>query len=117
MLDKSTVRKRRAKKARYNIKAQKIVRLSVHKTPRHIYAQVIAASGKIIAAASSLSKELREQDFGPGKINIAEAVGALIANKAKENGIIKVAFDRSGFKYHGRVQALADSARNNGLEF
>ena len=92
------------------------VRLSVNRTPRHIYAQVIAADGsQILAQASTLETALRGGTTG----NVAtdEKVGKLIAERAKEAGITSVAFDRSGFKYHGRVKALADAAREGGLEF
>ena len=95
-----------------------MVRLTVYKTANHIYAQVFAANGaEVIATASSLEKNLRTQDLGKGKIVVAVKVGALVAERAKAKGILKVAFDRSGFKYHGRIKALADSAREHGLEF
>jgi len=92
------------------------VRLSVNRTPRHIYAQVIAADGsQILAQASTLETALRGGTTG--NVATAERVGKLIAERAKEAGITSVAFDRSGFKYHGRVKALADAAREGGLEF
>ena len=92
------------------------VRLSVHKTPRHIYAQVIAADGgEILAQASTLEADLR--GGATGNVATAEKVGKLIAERAKKVGVTNVAFDRSGFKYHGRVKALADAAREGGLEF
>tara|TARA_B100000902_G_scaffold297021_1_gene284075 strand:+ start:634 stop:936 length:303 start_codon:yes stop_codon:yes gene_type:complete len=92
------------------------VRLSVNRTPRHIYAQVIAADGsQILAQASTLETALRSGTTG--NVATAEKVGKLIAERAKEAGITSVAFDRSGFKYHGRVKALADAAREGGLEF
>jgi large subunit ribosomal protein L18 len=91
-------------------------RLSVHRTPRHIYAQVFAATGdKVLASASTLDKDLR--GGSTGNIEAASQVGKLIAERAKAAGIEKVAFDRSGYKYHGRVKALADAARENGLDF
>jgi large subunit ribosomal protein L18 len=91
-------------------------RLCVNRTPRHIYAQVITAVGAtVVAAASTVEKELRESTTG--NVSAAEKVGELIASRAKEAGVTKVAFDRSGFKYHGRVKALADAAREGGLEF
>jgi large subunit ribosomal protein L18 len=93
-----------------------VTRLTVHRTPRHIYAQVISADGgKVIASASTLDKSLREGKTG--NIEAAGAVGKLVAERAKEAGVTKVSFDRSGFKYHGRVKSLADAAREAGLEF
>tara|TARA_R110002124_G_scaffold69762_2_gene187365 strand:- start:201 stop:482 length:282 start_codon:yes stop_codon:yes gene_type:complete len=91
-------------------------RLSVHRTPRHIYAQIIAPAGdKVLASASTLDFDLRSS--ATGNIAAAAAVGQLVAKRAKEAGIEKVAFDRGGYKYHGRVKALADAARETGLEF
>jgi large subunit ribosomal protein L18 len=91
-------------------------RLSVHRTPRHIYAQVFASDGsKVIASASTLDKDLR--GGSTGNVGAAADVGKLIAERAKAAGVEKVAFDRSVYKYHGRVKALADAARENGLEF
>ena len=92
------------------------VRLSVNRTPRHIYAQVIAADGgEILAQASTLEADLR--GGATGNVATAGKVGKLIAERAKKVGVTNVAFDRSGFKYHGRVKALADAAREGGLEF
>ena len=92
------------------------VRLCVHRTPRHIYAQIIAADGaSVLATASTVEADLRNETTG--NVNAASKVGQLIAERAKTAGVTKVAFDRSGFKYHGRVKALADAARENGLEF
>jgi len=91
-------------------------RLSVHRTPRHIYAQVIAPNGdRVRASASTLDESLRSGSTG--NVDAAASVGKLVAERAKAAGIEKVAFDRSGYKYHGRVKALADSARENGLDF
>ena len=91
-------------------------RLSIHRSGRHIYAQVISADGsKVLASASTLDKELR--DGATGNIDAATKVGKLVAERAKAAGVSQVAFDRSGFKYHGRVKALADAAREGGLEF
>jgi large subunit ribosomal protein L18 len=91
-------------------------RLSVHRTPRHIYAQVIAPAGdKVLASASTLDSELR--GGATGNIGAAAEVGKLVAKRAKDAGVEKVAFDRGGYKYHGRVKALADAARESGLEF
>jgi large subunit ribosomal protein L18 len=90
----------------------------VHRTPRHIYAQVIAAnSAKIIVAASTVEKEVRERLKNTGNIGAAKLVGEYIARRALEKSVSEVAFDRSGFQYHGRVEALADSARKAGLKF
>ena len=93
-------------------------RLSVHRTPRHIYAQIIAPDGgTVLAAASTVEKDVRKSiKFGTGNAEAAAIVGARIAEKAKAAGIDTVAFDRSGFRYHGRVKALADAAREAGLE-
>ena len=94
------------------------MRLCVHRTPQHIYAQIIdPTGGRVLASASTLETELRSSIKNGGNITAASAVGKRIAEKAKQAGITKVAFDRSGFKYHGRVKALADAARESGLEF
>jgi large subunit ribosomal protein L18 len=98
------------------MKAAEAVRLTVHRTPRHIYAQVLNAAGdKVLAAASTLDKSLR--DGATGNQAAAAEVGKLIAQRAKDAGVTQVAFDRSGFRYHGRVKSLAEAARENGLEF
>jgi large subunit ribosomal protein L18 len=98
------------------MRTQGVNRLSVHRTPRHIYAQVIAPQGdRVIASASTLDGSLRSGSTG--NIDAAAAVGKLVAERAKAAGIDSVAFDRSGYKYHGRVKALADAAREGGLEF
>lgn len=116
MNDKKQSRLRRARRARAKISEQGATRLCVNRTPRHIYAQVIAADGaKVLASASTLDKELRSGKTGNKEA--AGAVGKLIAERAKAAGVTEVAFDRSGYKYHGRVQALADAAREAGLEF
>ncbi len=116
MSDKQVSRLRRARRARVKIRELNAVRLAVHRTPRHIYAQIIDSDGsKVLASASTLDKSLRSGKTG--NTEAAKAVGALIAERAKSAGISQVAFDRSGFKYHGRVKALADSAREAGLEF
>jgi large subunit ribosomal protein L18 len=91
-------------------------RLSVHRTPRHIYAQVVAPAGdRVLVSASTLDSDLRSGKTG--NIDAAAAVGKLVAQRAKEAGIEQVAFDRAGYKYHGRVKALADAARDSGLKF
>mgnify|MGYP000114640215 FL=1 len=113
---KKQARIRRARRSRLKMRELGAARLCVNRTPRHIYAQVISADGStVVAAASTVEKELRES--ATGNVAAAEQVGALIASRAKEAGVTKVAFDRSGFKYHGRVKALADAAREGGLEF
>jgi large subunit ribosomal protein L18 len=95
-----------------------VERLVVNRTPRHIYAQVISSDGdKVLASASTVDKTVRGDVKYSGNVTAAEAVGAAIAERAKEAGITKVAFDRSGYKYHGRVKALAEAARANGLQF
>jgi large subunit ribosomal protein L18 len=116
MSDKKQTRLRRARRARAKIRELGVTRLSVHRTPRHIYAQLISGDGaKVLASASTLDKDLRSGKTG--NADAAKAVGALIAERAKAAGVTQVAFDRSGFKYHGRVKALADAAREGGLEF
>jgi large subunit ribosomal protein L18 len=113
---KNDSRLRRARRARAKIRELGESRLSVHRTPRHIYAQVLAPEGdRVLASASTLDKSLR--GGATSNIGAAAEVGKLVAERAKEAGIEKVAFDRGGFKYHGRVKALADAARENGLEF
>ena len=117
-LDKKQSRLRRARRARAKIRNLAVNRLSVHRTPRHIYAQVIAPDGgTVLAAASTLEKDVRKGVKGTGNILAAAIVGARIAEKAKAAGVDVVAFDRSGFCYHGRVKALADAAREAGLKF
>jgi len=116
MKDKKQSRLRRALRTRMKIRELGAVRLTIHRTPRHIYAQVIAPTGDtVIASASTLDESLRSG--ATGNIEAAKAVGELVAKRAKEAGIDKVSFDRSGFKFHGRVKALADAAREAGLEF
>ena len=92
------------------------MRLSVHRTPQHIYAQVFDPGSQVVASASTLQKDVAEGLKGTGNIEAAKAVGKAIAERAKAKGITRVAFDRSGFKYHGRIKALADAAREAGLE-
>lgn len=117
-MDKKTVRLRRARRTRARIKEIGAIRLCVHKTPRHIYAQVIASGGaQVLACASSLDKEFRQQGHYGGNVQAATLVGKMVAERAKTIGITEVAFDRSGFKYHGRIKALAEAARENGLKF
>ena len=117
-LDKRDTRLRRALRGRVKIKELRALRLSVHRTPQHIYAQIFAPEGdKVLVAASTLQKEVRGELKTTGNIEAAKAVGRAIAERAKVKGIAKVAFDRSGFMYHGRVKALAEAAREAGLEF
>lgn len=117
-MDKKASRQRRAKRARAKIRELGVERLTVHRTPRHMYAQVIAADGsKVLATASTLEADVKGGLEGTGNVAAAAAVGRVIAEKAKAAGVTRVAFDRSGFKYHGRVKALADAAREAGLEF
>jgi large subunit ribosomal protein L18 len=116
MSAKNDARLRRARRARMRIRELGESRLSVHRTPRHIYAQIIAPTGdRVLASASTLDSELRKG--ATGNIAAAAEVGKLVAKRAKEAGIARVAFDRGGYKYHGRVKALADAARESGLEF
>jgi large subunit ribosomal protein L18 len=116
-MNKNSQRLRRAIRARAKIRELRVLRLSVHRTPQHIYAQIFDPQSKVLAAASTLQKEVRGELKGTGNIAAAAAVGKAIAEKAKAAGITEVAFDRSGFKYHGRIKALADAARENGLQF
>jgi large subunit ribosomal protein L18 len=116
--DKKATRLRRGRRARMKIRELGVYRLCIHRTPSHIYAQVITPSGsEVVAAASTLQAAVREGLRSTGNIEAAKAVGKAIATKAVAAGITQVAFDRSGFKYHGRVKALADTARENGLQF
>lgn len=116
MKDKKESRLRRARRGRMKMRELGAVRLTVHRTPRHMYAQVIAPGGdRVLATASTLEKDLRGS--ATGNVEAAARVGSLIAERARTAGITRVAFDRSGFKYHGRVKALAEAAREGGLEF
>ncbi|MEY0983160.1 50S ribosomal protein L18 [Providencia alcalifaciens] len=117
-MDKKAARIRRATRARRKIQELGATRLVVHRTPRHIYAQVIAPNGsETLVAASTTEKAINEQVKFTGNKDAATIVGKLVAERALEKGIKVVAFDRSGFQYHGRVQALADAAREAGLQF
>ncbi len=116
MSKKRDARLKRAKRARMHIRRLEVPRLSVYRSPRHIYAQIISADGaKIEATASTVEKDLRVG--ATGNVDGASRVGQLIAERAKSAGVEKVAFDRSGYKYHGRVKALAEAAREGGLQF
>ena len=117
MTDKRTSRRRRAKRARMKIRELGVPRLTVHRTPRHTYAQVIVHDGadRVVAQASTLDKTLRDKPGG--NVDAAAAVGQMVAQRAVAAGVDAVAFDRSGYKYHGRVKALAEAAREGGLRF
>ena len=118
MIDKTQSRLRRAAKARRKIRELMTARLAVHRTNCHIYAQVFSADGtKVLASASTAEKEVRASVANGGNRSAAAVVGKRIAEKTKGLGISEVAFDRSGYKYHGRVKALADAAREAGLKF
>lgn len=117
-MDKKTARLRRAKKTRAHIRRLGMPRLTVHRSGRHIYAQVIAAEGgSVIAAASTLQKDVRSDLSSTSNKDAAKAVGKAVAEKALAAGVSDVAFDRSGYRYHGRVAELADAAREGGLKF
>jgi large subunit ribosomal protein L18 len=118
MKDKNEARLRRARQTRYKIAELQAVRLAVHRSNGHIYAQVIAPSGdKVLTSASTLEPELRKSVKNGGNIAAAALVGKRIAEKAIQLGIEAVAFDRGGYRYHGRVKALAEAAREHGLKF
>jgi large subunit ribosomal protein L18 len=118
MIDKNVSRLRRARQTRLKIREIGAVRLTVHRTNIHMYAQITSPGGeKVLAAASTAEKEVREQLKNGGNRKAAELVGQRIAERAKQAGIEQVAFDRSGYKYHGRVKALAEAARAGGLKF
>ncbi|AMA64762.1 50S ribosomal protein L18 [Candidatus Arsenophonus lipoptenae] len=117
-MDKKLARLRRATKIRYKFYKLDVIRLVVHRTPRHIYAQIIPSKGSdILVMASTIEKFVSKQIKYTGNKEAATVIGKLIAERALKKGIKKVAFDRSGFKYHGRVQALANAARESGLQF
>ena len=118
IMNKKERRQRRAVKTRMHIRELGVARLSVHRTPQHIYAQVTDANGaKVIAAASTVQEKVREGLKATGNVEAAKAVGRAIAERTKAAGVTRVAFDRAGFQFHGRVKALADAAREAGLEF
>lgn len=114
----ANTRLRRARKTRAKIAELKVTRLSVHRSNGHIYAQIIAETGdKVLASASTLEADVRKDLKSGGNVAAAAVIGKRIAEKAKAAGITTVAFDRSGYKYHGRIKALAEAARENGLSF
>ncbi|MEX0941217.1 MAG: 50S ribosomal protein L18 [Pseudomonadales bacterium] len=116
MSKKNDARLKRARKSRSHIRELAVPRLCIYRSPRHIYAQIISASGDMVqATASTVEKDLRSG--ATGNVEGASKVGKLIAERARAIGVEKVAFDRSGYKYHGRVKALADAAREGGLQF
>jgi large subunit ribosomal protein L18 len=115
-MDKKQNRQRRARKTRAKIRELGVPRLSIHRTPQHIYAQVIAPDGgTVLVSASTNQAAVKSELKSTGNVEAAQAIGKLIADKAKAAGIEQVAFDRSGFRYHGRVKALAEAAREQGL--
>lgn len=117
-MNKKQARARRAKETRKHIRELGALRLCIHRTPRHIYAQVLSEDGgRVLAAASTVEKNLRDALGNGGNTAAAVAVGRLVAERAVAAGVENVAFDRAGFKYHGRIKALADAARENGLKF
>ncbi|MET0067628.1 MAG: 50S ribosomal protein L18 [Candidatus Thiodiazotropha sp.] len=119
-MDKKQSRIRRGRRTRAKIRELGVYRLSIHRTPRHIYAQVISPDGaNVLASASTLDKAVKSEIDGNvgGNVKAASVVGKIVAERAKSAGVEKVAFDRSGFRYHGRVKALADAAREAGLQF
>ena len=115
-MEKKQSRIRRSRKTRAKIAELRMPRLSVYRTPRHIYAQIIAPDAKVVASASTVQKDIKAGLKYTGNAEAAATIGKVIAERAKEAGIEKVAFDRSGFIYHGRIKALADAARENGLK-
>ncbi|AGY91011.1 50S ribosomal protein L18 [Spiribacter curvatus] len=117
-MEKKAARDRRARKARAKMRQLGAVRLTIHRTPRHTYAQIISAdASRTLASASTLEKDMRGSLANGGNVEAAKAVGRAIAERASAAGVTEVAFDRSGFNYHGRVQAIADAAREAGLKF
>lgn len=122
MINKEKNRQRRARATRARIKLQKVNRLSIHRTNLHIYASIISADGgRVLVSASTVEREVRDQlaaaKSNGGNVNAAKIIGTRIAEKAKAAGIESCAFDRSGYRYHGRVAALAEAAREAGLKF
>jgi large subunit ribosomal protein L18 len=118
MMNKKIARLHRAKRSRMKMRELQAVRLVVNRTPRHIYAQVISVDGgKILAQASTIDKTVRSEVKYSGNVDAAGIVGTLVAERALKAGVTKVAFDRSGYKFHGRVKALAEAARAKGLQF
>ena len=117
MMEKKVSRLKRALRGRAKLRELKVMRLSVHRTPRHIYAQVIAPDAKVVAAVSTVQEAVAKGLKGTGNVDAAKAVGKAIAERAQAKGVKQVVFDRGGYLYHGRVKALADAAREAGLKF
>jgi large subunit ribosomal protein L18 len=118
MKDKNEARQRRARQTRVRIARQQVTRLTVYRSNSHIYAQLIDVTGsKVLTSASTLEPEVRKELKSGGNVKAAAEIGKRIAQRAKQLGIEAVAFDRAGYKYHGRVKALADAAREHGLKF
>ena len=117
-MNKRAARIRRGKRSRMKMRELGATRLSIYRSSRHIYAQIISGDeNKIIASASTVEKSMRDELDYTGNASAAAAIGKLVAERAQEKGVKAVAFDRSGFKYHGRVKALAEAAREAGLQF
>jgi large subunit ribosomal protein L18 len=119
-MDKRIVRKRRARRVRMKIRELGVMRLCIYRSLKHIYAQLISSDSvgdKVLACASTLDKEVRSAGGTTGDVKAASIVGGLLAKRAVAAGVTRVAFDRSGFKYHGCVKALAEAAREGGLQF
>ncbi len=117
-MNKKMARLRRARKTRAKIAELKVMRLCIHRSNCHMYAQIYSGCGtKVIAAASTVEAGVRKDQANGSNVEAAQLIGKLIAERAKAQGVSEVAFDRSGFKYHGRVKALADAAREGGLKF
>jgi large subunit ribosomal protein L18 len=116
-MDKKASRLRRATRTRKKLQDLGATRLVINRTPRHTYAQVITADAQVVASASTLEKEVRAQLSNGGNKEAAQLIGKLVAERAVEKGVTKISFDRSGFQYHGRVAALAEAAREAGLQF
>ncbi len=115
-MDKKSARLRRATRTRSKIRQLRVHRLCIHRTPRHIYAQIITPEGdRILASVSTLDAEVKKEVATGGNVGAAKVVGRLVAERAKQIGVETVAFDRSGFRFHGRIKALADAAREAGL--
>ena len=117
-MNKQESRVRRAKRGRMKIRELEAIRLCIHRTPQHTYAQIISSDGaKVIVSASTLDKQIKGKVKSTGNVEAAKLVGKLVAKRALDAGVQQVAFDRSGFNYHGRVKALAEAAREGGLQF
>ena len=118
MSQKKVARLRRAAKTRNRIRRQGVLRLCVFKSPRNFYAQIIDQNaGQVVVSASTIEPDFKKQIVNGGNVDAASKLGARLADKAREAGVKEVAFDRSGFKYHGRVKAMAEAAREGGLKF